>query len=81
LAYTTKLGRRIKDAGLKLMLDIHYSDTWADPGQQLKPAAWENLTFEELVAAVREDTEQVVVAMCRAGAAPDWVQVGNEITV
>ena len=43
LDYTKTLGRRIKDAGLKLMLDIHYSDTWADPGKQHKPAAWENL--------------------------------------
>ncbi len=79
LDYTKKLGRRIKDAGLKLMLDIHYSDTWADPGKQHKPAAWENLSFEELVEAVRVYTEEVIVEMCEAGAAPDWVQVGNEI--
>lgn len=79
LDYTKKLGRRIKDAGLKLMLDIHYSDTWADPGDQHKPAAWENLSFEELVKAVRVYTEEVIVEMCEAGAAPDWVQVGNEI--
>ncbi len=54
LEYTKKLGRRIRAAGLKLMLDIHYSDTWADPGKQHKPAAWENLSFEELVQAVRD---------------------------
>jgi arabinogalactan endo-1,4-beta-galactosidase len=79
LDYTKKLGRRIKDAGLKLMLDIHYSDTWADPGNQHKPAAWQKLSFEELVEAVRVYTEEVIVEMRRAGATPDWVQVGNEI--
>ncbi|MCP4781925.1 MAG: antitoxin [Fuerstiella sp.] len=79
LDYTRKLGRRIKDAGLQLMLDIHYSDTWADPGNQQKPAAWEDLSFEELVKAVRDYTEEVIVKMCEAGADPDWVQVGNEI--
>lgn len=79
LEYTKALGRRIKAAGLKLMLDIHYSDTWADPGKQHKPAAWEPLSFEELVEAVRVYTETVIREMCAAGAMPDWVQVGNEI--
>jgi len=79
LAYTAKLGRRIKDAGLKLLLNFHYSDTWADPGKQHKPAAWADLTFDQLEQAVFEHTRDVIAAMKRAGAMPDIVQVGNEI--
>ena len=46
LAYTEALGKRIKADGFTLDLDIHYSDSWADPGKQAKPAAWQNLSFD-----------------------------------
>lgn len=80
LEYTTTLARRIKAAGFQLLLDFHYSDTWADPGNQAKPAAWKDLTFDPLQQAVYEYSRQVITSMKAAGACPDIVQVGNEIT-
>jgi len=59
-AYTIALARRIKSHGMTLLLNFHYSDTWADPGHQTKPAAWANLDFEELVAKVTEYTSSVI---------------------
>jgi arabinogalactan endo-1,4-beta-galactosidase len=80
LEYTTKLAKRIKDAGGSFMLDFHYSDTWADPQKQFKPAAWANLDFDGLVKQVETYTAQVIHALKAAGATPDFVQIGNEIT-
>jgi arabinogalactan endo-1,4-beta-galactosidase len=80
LDYTTKLARRIKDAGGIFMLDFHYSDWWADPQKQNKPAAWANLDFDALVGQVQSYTAGVVKTLKDAGATPDFVQIGNEIT-
>jgi arabinogalactan endo-1,4-beta-galactosidase len=80
LEYTTKLAKRIKAAGGTFMLDFHYSDWWADPQKQNKPAAWANLDFDALVKASGDHTASVVKALKAAGATPDFVQVGNEIT-
>ena len=80
LDYTTKLAKRIKDAGGVLMLDFHYSDWWADPQKQNKPAAWANLDFDSLVKRTQEYTAHVIKTLKDAGATPDFVQVGNEIT-
>jgi len=79
LPYTIAIGKRIKKAGLLLLLDIHYSDTWADPHQQTKPAAWANLPFDQLTTTVHDYTKGVIESMRKAGAMPDIVQVGNEI--
>lgn len=79
LNYVLPLARRIKDAGLKLLIDFHYSDTWADPGKQFKPTAWEKLNFEQLQGAMFEYTCNAVAQLKRAGAAPDMIQIGNEI--
>ena len=79
LAYTKALGRRIKQAGFRLLLDFHYSDTWADPGHQVTPAAWKDLDPDALCRAVRAYTCDAVRALVEAGARPDIVQVGNEI--
>ena len=79
LAYTVRMARRIKESGAKLLLDFHYSDTWADPGKQIKPEAWENLEFPALVQRVESYTEKVIARLREAGAAPDIVQPGNEI--
>lgn len=79
LEYTKQLGRRIKDAGLLLLLDFHYSDSWADPGKQTLPKVWEALDFDALTQAVYEYTRDAIAAMTAAGALPDIVQVGNEI--
>jgi len=60
------------------MIDFHYSDTWADPGQQQLPAAWEGKGLDELKVAVSEHTADVLGALKAAGITPEWVQVGNE---
>jgi arabinogalactan endo-1,4-beta-galactosidase len=80
LDYTVKLAKRIKAAGGTFMLDFHYSDWWADPQKQNKPAAWANLEFDALVKQSQAYTAQVVKALKDAGAKPDFVQLGNEIT-
>jgi arabinogalactan endo-1,4-beta-galactosidase len=80
LPYAVSLARRIKEAGNALLLDIHYSDTWADPGHQSKPAAWNDLDFAELAGRVHAYSAGVVRAMKDAGCLPDIVQIGNEIT-
>jgi arabinogalactan endo-1,4-beta-galactosidase len=80
LEYTTKLAKRIKDAGATLMLDFHYSDWWADPQKQNKPAAWTNLDFDGLVKQTETYTANVIKTLKGAGATPDFVQIGNEIT-
>jgi arabinogalactan endo-1,4-beta-galactosidase len=80
LEYTTKLAKRIKAAGGTFMLDFHYSDWWADPQKQNKPAAWAKLDFDELVNQTQTYTAQVIRTLKNAGATPDFVQVGNEIT-
>lgn len=69
---------RAKNLGLKVMIDFHYSDTWADPGQQTKPAAWAALDLASLQTAVYDHTYSVLQALKTAGVTPEWVQVGNE---
>ena len=76
---TVELARRIDEAGLDLFLDIHYSDTWADPGRQTKPAAWEGLTFDILRDSVYQYSKHVLGALKTAGVVPRYVQPGNEI--
>ncbi|HXI50247.1 MAG TPA: glycosyl hydrolase 53 family protein [Candidatus Saccharimonadales bacterium] len=80
LDYTLPLAVRAKAAGLRVFLDFHYSDTWADPGKQAKPIAWTNLTFTELEQRIYDYTRNTLEAFRAAGAPPDLVQVGNEIT-
>jgi arabinogalactan endo-1,4-beta-galactosidase len=79
LAYTVRMAKRVKAAGAKLLLDIHYSDTWADPGHQTTPAAWAALPFASLAQEVETYTDSVITRLKQAGALPDIVQVGNEI--
>ncbi|WP_310550634.1 glycosyl hydrolase 53 family protein [Paenibacillus glufosinatiresistens] len=74
-----EIAPRVKAAGMKLLVDFHYSDFWADPGKQEKPAAWKDLGFNELKQAVYEYTAEVLTDLKDAGAYPDMVQVGNEI--
>lgn len=80
LAYTIASARDAKKLGFKFLLDIHYSDTWADPQKQTIPRAWEGKSHPELVQAVFEYTRDSVAAFRDAGALPDMVQIGNEIT-
>ncbi len=64
--------------GFRLMIDFHYSDRWADPGQQNKPASWQGLSFNELKNAIVDHTKDVLSALKQNGITPEWVQVGNE---
>lgn len=79
LEHTKQMAKRVKAAGLKLLLDFHYSDYWADPQQQYKPKAWEGKNFEELKTAVHDFTVDVMQQLKAQGTTPDMVQVGNEI--
>ncbi|MEG1616016.1 MAG: glycosyl hydrolase 53 family protein [Bacteroidales bacterium] len=64
--------------GMRLMIDFHYSDSWADPGQQNKPAAWKSLDMKALTEAVASHTADVLSTLKANGIEPEWVQVGNE---
>lgn len=81
LEYVKSVGKRIKDAGAKFMLDFHYSDTWADPSNQKLPVAWSACTTAQQKAdKVYAYTTECLNALNAAGATPDLVQVGNETT-
>lgn len=70
--------KRAKAAGFRLMLNFHYSDSWADPGKQTKPAAWANLGTDALNNALAAHTTEVLQMLKAEGIEPEWVQVGNE---
>jgi arabinogalactan endo-1,4-beta-galactosidase len=80
LATVRALSKRIKSAGGTILLDLHYSDTWADPMHQHKPAAWKDLDFDALEQRVHDYTTAVLKDLRESGAAPEMVQVGNEVT-
>jgi len=80
LASTLAYAARVKAKGFKLLLDFHYSDWWADPGKQNKPAAWATLSFADLKDSVYTYTRNVIEALKNQNALPDMVQIGNEIT-
>ena len=80
LAYVTALGKRIKDAGLKFLLDFHYSDSWADPVKQYTPDAWVTLTDLQLYEKIYNYTKECLQTLKDAGAEPDFIQTGNEIS-
>ena len=69
---------RAHQLGYRLLIDFHYSDTWADPSAQFKPAAWQGLTLDELHEAITAHTQDVLNALTAQGIEPEWVQVGNE---
>ncbi len=77
---TLEMAGRIRAAGMGFLLDIHYSDTWADPGRQEIPAAWKGLPFPALRDSVYRYTFGVMTALKDADAVPEMVQIGNEIT-
>lgn len=79
LEHTKAMAKRVKAAGMKFLLDFHYSDTWADPGKQFKPSAWKGYNFTELKDAIRSYTKDVLLALKAQGTLPDMVQIGNEI--
>lgn len=74
------LAERAKKQGMKWLLDLHYSDFWADPGKQTVPKAWQGLDVAGLENAVYAYTKEILLKCCDAGLAPDMVQVGNELS-
>jgi arabinogalactan endo-1,4-beta-galactosidase len=80
LTHTMTMGHRVKQAGMGFLLSMHYSDNWADPGKQCIPVAWQKDTFAQLVQHVHDYTFNVITTLKNAGARPDLVQIGNEIT-
>ncbi|MVT11446.1 glycoside hydrolase family 53 protein [Chitinophaga tropicalis] len=78
LADVTAKAVRANNVGLKLLIDFHYSDSWADPGQQTVPAAWSGLDITALQTSVYNHTHEVLAALKAKGIIPAWVQVGNE---
>lgn len=75
-----KMAKRAKDLDLGLILDFHYSDTWADPAHQIKPSAWKNLSFELLSDSIYAYTKYVITQFKLQGTLPELVQIGNEIS-
>jgi arabinogalactan endo-1,4-beta-galactosidase len=75
---TVAMAVRAKKWGMRVMIDFHYSDSWADPGKQKKPKAWEGHDFKQLCKDVYDYTADVMTALKAAGVKPEWVQVGNE---
>jgi arabinogalactan endo-1,4-beta-galactosidase len=73
------LARRAKALGMRVYLNFHYSDFWADPGKQDTPAGWSAMPAAELEQAVYDYTKQVIRNMRSDGAAPDIVSIGNEV--
>lgn len=71
---------RAKELGMKIMIDFHYSDTWADPGKQYAPKAWESYDLDAMAKAVAEHTSDVLNTLKDNGVDVAWVQVGNEVT-
>ena len=73
-----EIAERANDVGLDLLLDFHYSDTWADPSSQTKPFAWIDLNFETLCDSVKQYTYHVITQLKNQNTLPKYVQIGNE---
>ena len=80
LAETLAIGKRVSDAGFGVLLNFHYSDSWADPGKQFKPKAWASYGVEELEKAVYDFTKESLTAVLDAGVNVTMIQVGNELS-
>jgi arabinogalactan endo-1,4-beta-galactosidase len=80
-AHTATFGKKVKDLGMALLVDFHYSDNWADPGKQCVPVAWQSYTtIADLATAVHDYTKDAITKLIAGGARPDMVQIGNETT-
>ncbi|MDR1537097.1 MAG: glycosyl hydrolase 53 family protein [Clostridiales bacterium] len=75
---TLEFAKRLQRYGFDVMIDLHYGDSWCDPGQQVKPKAWQDLPFEKLLEAVYSYTLETISTFVSNGFTPKWVQLGNE---
>lgn len=80
LDYVIASARAMRDAGMSICLDFHYSDTWADPGKQYKPAEWESLSTADLADKVYTYTLSTLTTLRNENITPTHIQIGNEIT-
>ena len=80
LAHYLHFARFVKDKGFRLLMNLHYSDFWADPGKQMIPKAWANYDIDAMAEAVYTFTKNCLEEAKAADVAPDMIQVGNEIT-
>lgn len=71
--------RRAQDLGMKILIDFHYSDWWADPGKQNVPAAWTGQSVEEMASSLVQHTESTLKYLKDSGIDISWAQVGNEV--
>lgn len=78
--HVLQMAERVKKAGMRLLIDFHYSDFWADPEHQKKPKSWINLNYDELIQAVYDYTREVITGLKKQGCLPEMVQIGNEIS-
>jgi arabinogalactan endo-1,4-beta-galactosidase len=79
LSYTIAMARQAKSLGMKVLLDLHYADGWADPQKQPTPLSWQDMSHAELTKAVFIYTRDIIKTFDVAGVMPDMVQVGNEV--
>ena len=79
LEHTKQMAKRVKAAGMKLLLDFHYSDYWADPQQQWMPKTWRGKSFTQVKQLMFDYTKMVIQSLKDQGTIPDMVQVGNEV--
>ena len=79
MAAAAEIGRRAAQYGMKLCVDFHYSDFWADPSKQMCPKAWEDMAIEEKSEALYQYTRESLQEILEAGADVGMVQIGNEI--
>lgn len=70
--------RRANNLGMRVMIDFHFSDTWADPGAQITPAAWAGFNLPELKSAMTAHVNEMLTLLQDLGITPEWVQLGNE---
>lgn len=70
--------RRANNLGLRVMIDFHFSDTWADPGKQYIPAAWDDMNLDEILTAMTSHINEMLLKLKDYGVEPEWVQIGNE---
>lgn len=80
IACVIRLAKRAIEKGMRILLDLHYSDFWCDPGRQLIPKSWTNLDLDALCERVYKYTCEILNSLKASGVVPHMVQVGNEIT-
>jgi arabinogalactan endo-1,4-beta-galactosidase len=78
-AQILEMAKRLKKNKIRLLVDFHYADSWADPGKQPKPAEWADLDFAGLKQALYDHTYEICSSLKEQGTPPDMVQIGNEI--